>query len=71
MISVCVITLVNALYHLPASVHWQHQENTRLLQTSIVLMKDVNITGLVSLFKTWQNLIKNGEIDVECTVNNC
>ena len=70
MIYVCVITLVSALYHLPASVHWQHQENTRLLQTSISLMKVVNTTGLVSLFKTWQNLIENGETDVEYTVNN-
>ena len=34
-------------------------------------MKDANITGLVSLFKTWQNLIENGETDVEYTVNNC
>ena len=33
-------------------------------------MKVVNTTGLVSLFKTWQNLIENGETDVEYTVNN-
>ena len=71
MIYVCAITLVSVLYHLPASVHGQHQENTRLLQTSISLMKAVNITGLVSLFKTWQSLIENGETDVEYTVNNC
>ena len=71
MIYACVITLVSVLYHLPASVHWQHQENTRLLQTSISLMKVVNTTGLVSLFKTWQNLIENGETDVKYTVNNC